>query len=115
MRRVKFVCEGNIHRSRTAADLYAGTPGVEARSAGLADSARVRVCEELIAWADAIFVMEARLESLVRRRFRAALADKELVCLDIADDYQYMQPEPCAVLSEKLAPRLGHPGAGLTA
>lgn len=51
MRRVLFVCEGNIHRSRTAADLYAAPPILEVRSAGLADPARVQVTEDLIAWA----------------------------------------------------------------
>src|SRR5689334_7750223 len=102
MQRVLFICEGNVHRSRTAADLYAKTPGLDVRSAGLANSALVQVCEELLDWADVIFVMEEPLITALRRRFPASLNNKSLVCLNIADEYQYMQPELCAILVEKL-------------
>jgi predicted protein tyrosine phosphatase len=107
--RVLFICEGNIHRSRTAADLYANTPSLEVQSAGLADSARVQVCDELLEWADAIFVMEKRLVGLILRRFQSVLGQKELVCLDIPDEYQYMQPELVAILIERVTPYLGTP------
>ena len=109
MRRVLFICEGNIHRSRTAADLHAETPALEVRSAGLADSARVQVCQELIDWADDIFVMEQRLVRLMRRRFPGVLDGKVLICLGIPDDFQYMQPELLPLLSERLTPHLGWP------
>ncbi len=107
IRRILFICEGNIHRSRTAADLYANTPGLEVASAGLANSARIQVCDELLQWADDIFVMEDRLITLVRRRFNASLGDKELVCLGVPDDFQYMQPELCSLLVAKLSTYLG--------
>lgn len=41
--RVLFVCEGNLHRSPTAESLYAATFGIQAKSAGLSDFARVQV------------------------------------------------------------------------
>lgn len=110
VRHILFICEGNIHRSRTAADFYARTPGLQTRSAGLADSARVQVCDELLEWTDAIFVMEDGLAAIVRHRFRAAAGDKGLVSLGIPDEYQYMQPELLAILAERLAPHLGSPG-----
>ncbi|AMV29519.1 hypothetical protein VT84_34310 [Gemmata sp. SH-PL17] len=102
-----FVCEGNRHRSPTAEKLYSATPGVAARSAGLSSLARVELTEELLAWADVVFVMEARLEKLVRRRF--VLGEKRLICLKIPDDYQFMQPELITVLTERLVPHLGEP------
>ena len=108
-RRVLFVCEGNLHRSPTAERLYSATPGIRARSAGLSDLARVQVTDELLAWADLVFVMERRLRGLLRQRFAAALAGKELVCLDVPDDFQFGQPELVAVLAERLAPHLGPP------
>jgi predicted protein tyrosine phosphatase len=108
MRRILFICEGNIHRSRTAEILYDSTPGLEVRSAGLADSARVQVTEELLAWADLVFVMELRLIKMIRRRFPSVI--REWTCLDIPDDYQFGQPELKAVLEEKLRPHLGMPG-----
>jgi predicted protein tyrosine phosphatase len=108
-RRVLFVCEGNLHRSPTAERLSATTPGIQARSAGLSDLARVQVTDELLAWADVVFVMQRRLRRLLRRRFAAALAGKELVCLGVPDDFQAGQPELVAVLTERLAPHLGPP------
>jgi predicted protein tyrosine phosphatase len=108
--RVLFVCKGNRHRSPTTERLYASTPGIEARSAGLSPLARVEVTEELLAWADAVFVMEPRLEKIIRRRFAAALDGKRLVCLNAPDDYQFMQLELLLVLTERLTPHLGAPG-----
>ncbi len=106
-RHVLFVCEGNIHRSPTAERLYASTPGLKARSAGLSPLARTQVTENLLAWADLVFVMERRLVKMLRRRFRATMLEKELICLAIPDDYQFMQPELQTVLRERLAPYLG--------
>jgi predicted protein tyrosine phosphatase len=111
-KRVLFVCEGNLHRSPTAQRLYSSTPGIQARSAGLSGLARVQVTDELLSWADVVFVMERRLGKLLRRRFSEALEGKELVCLEVPDDYQLQQPELVAVLTERLAPHLGQPVLG---
>ena len=108
-RRVLFVCEGNVHRSPTAERLYSTTPGVRARSAGLSHLARTQVTEELLRWADAVFVMERRLVRLLRGRFAAAIEGKEVVCLGVPDDFQFQQPELVAVLTERLVPHLGQP------
>jgi predicted protein tyrosine phosphatase len=108
-RRVLFVCEGNRHRSPTAERLYADAPGIKARSAGLSDLARVQVTEELLAWADVVIVMERRLAKMLRRRFREALGEREVVDLGVPDDYQFMQPELVALLRERLEPLLGPP------
>jgi predicted protein tyrosine phosphatase len=107
--RILFVCEGNVHRSPTAERLYARTPGLSTRSAGLSSFARVQVTEELLAWADVVFVMESRLHRALRRRFAAALEGKELACLDVPDDFQAGQPELIALLTQRLTPRLGPP------
>jgi predicted protein tyrosine phosphatase len=111
-RRVLFVCEGNLHRGPTAERLYASTPGIEARSAGLSGLARVQLTAELLAWADVVFVMERRLVRLIRRRFTAALAGTDLVCLNVPDEFQLMQPELQALLIDRLAPHLGQPARG---
>src|SRR5262245_42241391 len=108
-KRVLFVCEGNLHRSPTAEALYSSTPGVEARSAGLSALARVQVTEELLEWADVVFVMEKRLVGMLRRGFKPWLGGKEVVCLDIPDDYQHLQPELRVLLAERLTPYLGAP------
>lgn len=108
--RVLFICEGNLHRSPTAERIYAGTPGLEARSAGLSPFARTQVTCELLTESDVIFVMEKRLRKMLRRAFREVLADKQVVCLDIPDDYQLMQPELITLLTDRLQPHLGPPG-----
>jgi predicted protein tyrosine phosphatase len=107
--RVLFVCEGNRHRSPTAEQLYSNTPGVKARSAGTSSLATVEVTDELLAWADVVFVMEARIEKQLRRRFVECLEGKKLIGLDIPDDFQFMQPELLVLLTAQLAPLLGEP------
>ncbi len=109
VQRVLFICEGNLHRSPTAAHLYSATPGITARSAGLSPLARVQVTDELLAWADVVFVMERRLRRSLRQRFGAALQGKDVVCLEVPDDFQYLQAELLAVLTERLVPYLGQP------
>jgi predicted protein tyrosine phosphatase len=109
-RRVLFVCEGNLHRSPTAQRLYARTAGVEAKSAGLSPLARVQLTGELVEWADVVIVMQRRLVKALRRRFGASLGDREVIDLNVADDYQFMQPELLALLRERLEPLLGPPG-----
>jgi predicted protein tyrosine phosphatase len=109
-RRVLFVCEGNLHRSPTAQRLYAQTQGIEARSAGLSPLARVQLTDELIEWSDVVIVMERRLVKMVKRRFGGALGDRDVIDLNVPDDYQFMQAELLAVLRERLEPLLGPPG-----
>jgi predicted protein tyrosine phosphatase len=71
--------------------------------------ARVQVTEELLDWSDVVFVMERRLLSLLRQRFRGALEGKNLVCLDVPDDFQFQQSELVTILTERLEPYLGIP------
>ena len=53
-----FLCSRNQWRSPTAERLWRKTPGLSTRSAGLSKSARRRVTEADVIWADAILVME---------------------------------------------------------
>jgi len=79
------------------------------QSAGLAPSARVQVTDELLIWADLVFVMERRLHKLLQRRFEEALAGKEVICLEIPDDFQLQQQELISLLTDRLTPYLGQP------
>ncbi len=58
--KVLFVCTQNLLRSLTAEALYRGRPDLDVRSAGIAPDARVPVTEELLQWAEIVFVMEER-------------------------------------------------------
>jgi predicted protein tyrosine phosphatase len=101
-----FVCSANELRSPTAEQIFADWPGLETDSAGLNADANVPLSPEQIDWADVVFVMERRHREKLRRRFRARLNGKRVVCLDIPDDYDFMDPALIALLKKRVGPFL---------
>ncbi|WP_235561410.1 low molecular weight protein tyrosine phosphatase family protein [Brevundimonas sp. Root1279] len=101
-----FLCSRNRLRSPTAEQVFASHPGVETASAGLAPDAEEACSAELVEWADVIFVMEKAHRTRLQKRFRAQLKRARVVCLDIPDDYAFMQPELVALLEKKVTPFL---------
>jgi len=87
-----FICSQNRLRSLTAEAMYRGFPGYEVRSAGTKPSARIRVNQAHIGWADMIFVMEKKHGRRLRRKFGETLDQKPVICLHIEDIYRYMEP-----------------------
>ena len=85
-----FVCGQNRIRSLTAERMYEGFHLYEVLSAGTVPAARVRVTQEHLEWADIIFVMELEHAQSLRRKFKAALDKKRVICLNIPDTYGYM-------------------------
>lgn len=106
MKRVLFVCSRNKLRSPTAEQVFADWPGIETASAGTDQDADVSLSPEQVVWADLIFVMEPMHRDKLRQRFRAQLSKQRIVCLNIPDDYTYMQPELVALLKRKVMPHL---------
>jgi protein-tyrosine phosphatase len=82
--------------------LFKNHPVHEARSAGTSEKARTRVNEKLLLWADVIFAMERRHRQLLNERFPSALVNKQLVILEIEDDYPFGDAELIEILKEKL-------------
>ncbi len=76
------------------------------RSAGTEKGARIRVTEGLIGWADLIFVMEKKHAARLGSKFPASLTGKKVICLQIPDNYRYMEPELVEILQTKLSPHL---------
>lgn len=68
------------------------SPGLEVDSAGLNHDAETPLTPEQITWADVIFVMEKTHRNKLSQRFRAQLKGKKVVCLNIPDEYEYMDP-----------------------
>lgn len=58
-------------------------------------------------WADLIFVMETSHRRKLTRNFQPWLKGKRVICLDIPDDYDYMDPELVELLKRKVLPLLG--------
>lgn len=58
---------------------------------------------ELLHWADLIFVMEKAHRNKLSKKFRAHLDGKRVICLDIPDDYDYMDPVLVQLLKQKVS------------
>ena len=91
--KILFICSRNRLRSLTAETVFNGSGGHEVRSAGTEAGARIRVTAGHVGWADLIFVMEKRHLHRVQAKFGDTLIGKQIVCLNIPDDYQYMDEE----------------------
>ena len=101
-----FICSRNQWRSPTAETVFRRYPNVQARSAGTSPNARHTVSIDDIAWADKIFVMEQKHKSRLLAQFPRALQYKEMIVLDIPDDYRYMDEELIEILKVSVVPYL---------
>jgi predicted protein tyrosine phosphatase len=102
-----FVCGKNLLRSPTAEAIFCEYEGLEVDSAGVDRDAETPLGIEAIQWADIIFVMEKTHLRKLRAKFQPELHNKRIICLDILDNYEYMQPELVALLDKKVLPLLG--------
>lgn len=76
----------------------------ESRSAGIAPLSPATVDEELLAWAELVFVMSEREEghaTYLRDRF--GLPEEKIVDLDIPDRYGRDDPDLLLLLKERIA------------
>lgn len=99
---VLFLCSQNRLRSPTAEQVFSDWPGIEVQSAGLNAEAEVPLSPELLHWAELIFVMEKSHRNKLAKKFRAHLNGKRVVCLDIPDEYDYMDPVLVQLLRQKV-------------
>lgn len=102
MQRALFICSRNRLRSPTAEQVFSSWPDVETDSAGLNPDADIVLSAEQIAWASLIFVMEKSHRSKLKQRFGDLLLDKRVICLEIPDDYEFMQAELVSLLERKV-------------
>jgi predicted protein tyrosine phosphatase len=97
-----FVCSENRLRSPTAEEVFSKYPGIHAIGAGTNADAETPVSGDLIEWADVIFVMEKTHRNKISKKYKELLKGKRLVCLDIPDVYERMQPELIKLLETKV-------------
>ncbi len=90
-------------RSPTGEEVFSAFDGVYAIGAGTNADADTVVSGDLIQWADFIFVMEKSHKIKVAKKFKELLKGKKLVCLDIPDNYQRMDPALMTLLKNKVA------------
>lgn len=102
MTNLLFVCSRNQLRSPTGEAVWQHRAGFSARSAGTSPHARRPIGPADIRWADVIFFMEAKHLHRLQAGFPRLLAYKRLHCLDIADDYRYMDPRLVELIDAKV-------------
>jgi predicted protein tyrosine phosphatase len=100
--KILFVCTANKLRSPTAQEVFSRRADLEVRSAGLDPQAPSYLDEEMIAWADKIYVMEDHHRDKIRKKYSKVLARKPVITLGIPDEYEFMQPELIAILKRRL-------------
>lgn len=79
------------------------------RSAGTEDKARVKVTSGHIGWADLIFVMEKKHVRRLQEHFGDILGSKKIVCLNIPDDFQFMDSELIELLISSVSEHIELP------
>lgn len=100
---VLFICSKNRLRSPTAEQVFANWPGVETSSAGINHDADNPVSPELIQWADIIFVMERVHKTKLSNKFKSYLGKSRVICLNIPDDYEFMDSKLIQLLEAKVS------------
>ena len=116
MKKILFVCSQNRLRSPTAEQVFSGRSDLDVASAGTNNDADNPLSGELVEWAELIVVMEKQHRAKVQKRFRASLQGKRIICLDIPDNYAFMDPALVKLLETRLARYLPlAPRAHLTA
>ena len=100
------MCSRNRLRSPTAEQVFASWPGIETASAGINRDADNPVTPELLQWADPIVVMERVHRSKLTTKFRTQMAGKRIVCLEIPDRFDYMEPALVQLLKARVPKHL---------
>lgn len=90
---ILFVCSQNKRRSLTAEKLFDGINGHCVRSAGTEKNSRIKVTPGLIGWADLIFCFEKKHLRRLREKYSEEVSGKQIVTLNIPDDFEYMDEE----------------------
>ena len=105
-RRVLFICHLNRSRSATAERVFCKHHDLDVRSAGTASDARVQVNTRMLEWADVIFTMDNTQQEALERLFPGHPALPRLICLDIPDDFAFLQPDLVKLLEDRVAAHL---------
>ena len=103
---VLFICTQNLHRSPTAEFMLSENPRYEVRSAGISMDSKTTVNEEMLDWADMIFVMDeqnAGEKTFLLKNFQMVKdLEEKIIVLDIPDKYLFGSEELVKLLLHKL-------------
>ena len=104
-KRYLFVCSAGLLRSATAATV-ASQLGFNARSCGSEHYALVPLSVNLLTWAHTIFFVNEEnylsAQDTFTNQYQIAMLEEKSVVWDIEDQYDYMNPELVAQITENL-------------
>ena len=103
---VLFICRLNRHRSATAERIFCKRKDLDVRSAGTDKDAMVRVNRRMLDWAHVIFAMDAWQVEALRQMFPEHPALERVICLDIQDEYVFLEPKLVKMLQERVPQHL---------
>lgn len=104
MKKILFICSQNKLRSPTAEAVFSHHQEWEVHSAGLNHDAEMPLGLEDVMWAEYIFVMEKTHRAKLKNKYRSALKNQKVICLDIPDIYSYMDATLINILKNKVPP-----------
>lgn len=108
-RKVLCVCSAGCLRSPTAASVLHTEYGYNTRSAGVEEEyAIVPVTARLLMWADEIVCMESWQAQEVHEMLAKMDIQRYVVCLNIEDDFSYMQPELVDLIKQRYTNQGNH-------
>ena len=99
--KILVVCSRNKKRSLTAEVLYKNNPHIIVRSVGTSPSARRKITQADIAWAETILCMEQKHKEIIEQQFGTKNLPT-LSVLDIADEFEFMDPELVEILQREI-------------
>jgi len=102
LKNILFICSQNKLRSPTAETVFLDNPNINVLSAGLNNNAVEVVSVDLVEWADVIFVMEKTHKNKLLKKFKKHIKDQRLICLNIPDNYEYMDPELVEIFKTRI-------------
>ncbi|MCA0029205.1 low molecular weight protein tyrosine phosphatase family protein [Mesorhizobium sp. B263B2A] len=100
MKNVLFVCSQNRLRSPTAERVFSKRQDIEVASAGTNHDVDTPLTHELVAWAD-------MHRTKLQKKFKASLTKARVICLDIPDNYEFMDLELIELLKARVSRYLG--------
>lgn len=81
--------------------MYANDQRIVVRSVGTSPSAKRKITQADLQWADVLLCMEKKHLQLIQQQFNALVLPK-VVILDIPDEYEYMDPELITMLEREI-------------
>ncbi|MEM6689618.1 MAG: phosphotyrosine protein phosphatase [Planctomycetota bacterium] len=100
---VLFVCSKNRWRSPTAEKMFADHDLLRVRSAGTSRSAVRTISAGDLHWADTVIAMEPKHLSRLRADYPGETQYLEMHCVDIPDEYKFMDPELQDLIADAVA------------